>query len=65
MAQLLPDDSFYPSARMAMEATPEKLAYVAMLNENASSPDAIAVVDVDRASKTYATIVNRIDMPNA
>lgn len=65
MAQLLPDDSFYPSARMAMEATPEKLAYVAMLNESASSPDAIAVVDVDPTSKTYATIINRIDMPNA
>ena len=65
MAQLLPDDSFYPSARMAMKATPEKLAYVALLNESASSPDAIAVVDVDRESKTYGAIVNRIDMPNA
>jgi hypothetical protein len=29
MAKLLPDPSFYPSPKMAMEAAPEKLAYVA------------------------------------
>jgi selenium-binding protein 1 len=65
MPQLLPDQSFYPSARMAMEAAPEKLAYVAMLNENPGSPDATAVVDLEPASKTYGKIISRIDMPNA
>lgn len=60
-----PDPTFYPSARMAMEAPPEKLAYVAMLNvESAPRPDALAVVDVDPASSTYAEIVGRVDMPN-
>lgn len=32
MAKFLPDQSFYPSPKMAMEAAPEKLAYVALLN---------------------------------
>lgn len=64
MPQLLPDQSFYPSARMAMEAAAEKLAYVAMLSERAGSPDAMAVVDLDPASDTYGTIIHRIDMPN-
>jgi len=27
-----PDPSFYPSPKMAMEAPPEKLAYVAVVN---------------------------------
>jgi selenium-binding protein 1 len=36
---------------MAMEAPPEKLAYVALLNPKLSGkPDAIAVVDVEPAS---------------
>ena len=35
---------------MAMQAPPEKLAYVAMLNPG-SGPDALAVVDVDPASR--------------
>ena len=31
-----PDPSFYPSPKMAMQAPPEKLAYVALLNPNAA-----------------------------
>jgi methanethiol oxidase len=43
-----PDPTFYPSPKMAMQAPPEKLAFVAMINaENDSRPDALAVVDVD------------------
>ena len=45
-----PDPSFYPSPKMAMQAPPEKLAYVALLNPNAAlngngdgRPDALAV----------------------
>src|ERR1700746_3108881 len=65
MAKLLPDQSFYPSPKMAMAATPEKLAYVALLNPTTNDgTDAMAVVDLDPASKTYASIVGRVDMPN-
>lgn len=37
--------TLYRTPREAMEAPPEKLAYIALLD-----PDAIAVVDVDPAS---------------
>jgi selenium-binding protein 1 len=60
-----PDPTFYPSARMAMQAAPEKLAYVAMLNvEPQPQPDALAVVDVDPASPGYGRIIGQLDMPN-
>ncbi len=64
MATWKPDPTFYPSARLAMQAAPEKLAYVAMLNvEKNPRPDALAVVDVDPASSSYARVVGRVDMP--
>ena len=43
----------------------EKLAYVAMLNGNPTLPDAMAVVDLDPASKTYSQIISQVNMPNA
>jgi selenium-binding protein 1 len=65
MTKLLPDQSFYPSPKMAMQAAPESLAYVAMLNQEAGSADAMAVVDLDPASKAYGEIIAQVDMPNA
>jgi 56kDa selenium binding protein (SBP56) len=63
---LRPDPTFYPSPKMAMEAPAEKLAYLALLNPKLTGkPDAIAVVDVDPASKTYSQVVGRVEMPNA
>src|SRR4051812_7801234 len=60
-----PDPTFYPSARMAMQAPPEKFAYVAMLKfEQAPRPDALGMVDVDPGSPTYARLVGRVDLPN-
>jgi methanethiol oxidase len=60
-----PDPSFYPSPKMAMQAPPEKLAYVAMLNANGNQrPDALGVVDVDPHSTGYGHIVGQLDMPN-
>src|ERR1700676_5708928 len=51
---------------MAMEAPPERLAFVAMLNATGDGrPDALAVVDVDPASPNYGQIVGRVEMPNA
>ncbi len=64
MATWKPDPTFYPSARMAMQAPAEKLAYVAMLNVHPNQqPDALAVVDVDPSSGAYGRIVGRLDMP--
>lgn len=60
-----PDQSFYPSPRMAMEAPPEQLAYVAMLNPRRTGPDRMAVVDVDPASRSYGREVGSVDMPHA
>ena len=65
MATWTPDPSFYPSPRMAMKAPPERLAYVAMLNTDATArPDALGVVDVDPGSSGYGRIISRLDMPN-
>ena len=66
MAKLVPDQSFYPTAKMAMLAAPEKLAYVALLSaKNDGTSDAMGVVDLDPASQTYGTSVGRVDMPHA
>ncbi len=60
-----PDPTFYPSARMAMQATPEKLAYVAILHVGGDKPDALGVVDLDPRSSTYGKLIGRTPMPNA
>jgi methanethiol oxidase len=66
MATFMPDPTFYPSPKMAMQAPPEKLAYVAVLNPDGNGrPDALAVLDVDPSSETYNQVVGRVDMPNA
>ena len=65
MATWTPDPTFYPSPRMAAQAPPEKLAYVAALHTDGSQPDAMTVVDVDPASDSYASIVGRTDLPYA
>jgi len=63
MPQLLPDQSFYPSPSMAMQAAPERLAYVAMLNPDTTRNDAMTVVDVDPTSSAYGAVIGRVDMP--
>ncbi|MDA2929775.1 selenium-binding family protein [Acidobacteria bacterium AH-259-O06] len=66
MALLRPDPTFYPSPKMAMQAPPEKLAFLAMLNpQHNGRPDALAVVDVDPASSSYSQVVGQVEMPNA
>ncbi len=61
---LKPDPTLYPSAKLAMNAPAETLAYVALLSPN-GTPDALSVVDVDKSSSTYGTETARVDMPNA
>jgi selenium-binding protein 1 len=64
MDTLRPDPTFHPSPRLAMEAEAEHLAYTALLSPDRSRPDALAVVDVDRSSATYGTVLNRILLPH-
>src|ERR1700682_4739334 len=61
-----PDPTFYPSARMAMQAPAERHAFLATLNPSSSgAPDAICVIDVDPGSPSYSQTVGRVEMPNA
>jgi selenium-binding protein 1 len=63
LESLRPDPTFYPSPRLAMEADPERIAYTALLSPDRSRPDALAVIDVDSTSKTFGTMLYRLDMP--
>src|ERR1700676_5559557 len=59
------DPTFYPTARLAMEAPRERFAYVAALAPNhTSGVDPLLVVDVDSISPTYGSVVGRLDLPN-
>ena len=64
MPKMRPDSTFYPSPRLAMDAPSESLAYVALLGTNDGKRDALGVVDVDPASKSYGQLVGRTDFPN-
>ncbi|HTS34580.1 MAG TPA: selenium-binding family protein [Candidatus Solibacter sp.] len=60
------DPTFYPSPKLAGQAPPETLAYVAALNANGGThPDALMVVDVDSGSGSYAQVVGQVAMPKA
>jgi selenium-binding protein 1 len=64
--QMKPDPTFYPSAKLAMQAPVERIAYVALLNASGDGrPDAMAVVDVDPSSKTFGNQVSQIEMTKA
>ena len=66
MALWKPDPTFYPSPRMAMQAPPETLAYVAAFNPTADGrPDAMTVVDLAPDSPSYGRLVGEVLMPNA
>jgi methanethiol oxidase len=60
---LKPDPTFYASAKDAMKAPAETLAYVALLSANGNGkPDGIAVIDTDPKSDTYASPIGRVDV---
>ena len=61
-----PDPTFYPSPTLAMQAAPERYAYVATFWRDTAEPqpDAVAVVDVDPSSGTYSQVVGWCAMPN-
>jgi methanethiol oxidase len=67
MPRWTPDPTFYPSPRLAMEAPQEEVAYVALLNPDASDgrPDALGVLDLEPGSSSYGTLISKLEMPNA
>ncbi len=64
MALWKPDQTFYPSPKMAMNAPREKLGYVVSFNPDPRNGrhDALCVVDLDPASKTCAQVVGRTEV---
>ena len=61
---LKPDPTFYPSAKEAIKAPPETLAYVALLSAAKDGvPDALAVVNTDTASPDYGSLVGQVALP--
>ena len=65
MPQWIPDQSFYPSPKMATEAPPERTAYVSLLNPRENGTDALGIIDVDPESTGYGRLVGQVDMPKA
>ena len=64
MALMRPDPTFYPSPGMAMQAPPERLAYVALLNVGKNGKhDAMGVIDLDPNSSEYGRLVGQVDFP--
>ena len=64
LESLRTDPTFHPSARLAMLAEPERIAYTALLARRPGVPDALATVDVDPSSATYGRVLHRLDMPH-
>src|SRR5919206_4683306 len=63
MARLTPDPTFYESPRSAMQAPPERTAYVVTFQPDGAKPDALCALDVDPNSSSYGRLVGRLDMP--
>jgi selenium-binding protein 1 len=62
---LTPDPSFYPSPGLAMQAAPERIAYVTLLNVGKNGKrDAMGVINVDPQSSAYGRFVGQVDFPN-
>jgi selenium-binding protein 1 len=62
---LKPDPSFYPSPGLAMQAAPERIAYVTLLNVGKNGKrDAMGVINVDPQSSAYGRFVGQVDFPN-
>jgi selenium-binding protein 1 len=59
------DPTFYRSPGAAVAADPERLAYVAAFDPSGRSKDAIAVVDCDPDSSSYAGVVGWAELPTA
>jgi len=63
VTQLKPDPTFYASARLAMEAPVETIAYAVSLDPTRQKPDSLVVLDVDPKSSAYGKVVGKLSMP--
>src|SRR5205809_505559 len=61
---LRPDQTFYPSPRLAATAPVETLAYMVTFDPTRQKPDGLTTVDVDPKSKGFGTQIGRVDAPN-
>lgn len=59
-----PDQTFYPSPKMAMQAPAERHGYVAALNYGRNDkPDVLCTIDLNPDSPSYSQIINTLEMP--
>lgn len=63
-ALLRPDQTFYPSPRLAGQAPVETLAYMVTFDPTAKTPDALVTLDVDPRSKNYGKQAGRVEAPH-
>src|SRR5437879_9640051 len=61
---LRPDQTFYPSPRLAAEAPVETLAYMVTFDPTLKTPDGLVTLDVDPKSKSFGRQIGRVDAPN-
>ncbi len=61
---LRPDQSFYPSPRLAAQAPVETLAYMVTFDPTARKPDALVALDVDPRSPHYGKEAGRVEAPH-
>src|SRR2546427_13025658 len=61
---LRPDQTFYPSPRLAAEAPVETIAYMVTFDPMRSKQAGLVALNVDRASKTFGQEVGRSDGPH-
>ena len=61
---LRPDQSFYPSPRLAAEAPVETLAYMVTFDPTRKEPDGLVTLDVDPKSKGFGKQIGRVEAPN-
>src|SRR5437773_477447 len=61
---LRPDQTFYPSPRLAAKAPVETLAYMVTFDPSRKKPDGLVTLDVDPGSKRFGKQVGRVDAPN-
>jgi methanethiol oxidase len=59
-----PDPTLHATAKLAMQAPPEKFAYTVMLSPDFSQPDGLAIVNVDAGSTSFGKIIHTVIMPH-
>ncbi len=64
MPRFRPDPTFYATAQLAGEASPEKLAYVALLASGDNGQrDALGVIDTDPSSPDFGRLIGQTELP--